>query len=48
MAVTITVTELQAALRLNSGQEETAEVTRLLTYSTEAVTKHAPDAATRP
>ena len=41
MAVTITVAELQAALRLN----DTAEVTRLLAYSTEAVTQHAPNAS---
>ena len=45
MAVTITVTELQAALRLGDTAEETAEVTRLLAYSTEAVTKHAPEAS---
>ena len=41
MAVTIAVADLQAALRLG----DTAEVTRLLAYSTEAVTKHAPNAA---
>ena len=45
MAVTITVAELRAALRLNDTAEETAEVTRLLAYSTEAVVKHAPDAS---
>ncbi len=45
MAVTITVAELRAALRLNDSAEETAEVTRLLAYSTEAVTQHAPDAS---
>ena len=45
MAVTITVAELLAALRLNDTAEETAEVTRLLAYSTEAVTLHAPTAA---
>ena len=45
MAVTLTVAELTAALRLNDTAEETAEVTRLLAYSTEAVTKHAPDAS---
>ena len=45
MAVTLTVAELQAALRLGDSAEETAEVTRLLEYSTEAVTKHAPNAS---
>ena len=44
MAVTITVEELRAALRLNATAEETAEVVRLLAYSTEAVTQHAPQA----
>ena len=49
MAVTITVTELRAALRLNDSAEETAEVTRLLAYSTEAIEQHAPDGQqTRP
>ena len=46
MAVTITVAELLAALRLNDSAEETAEVTRLLAYSTEAVEQHAPTATT--
>ena len=45
MAVTITAEELRAALRLNDTAEETAEVTRLLAYCTEAVTQHAPDAS---
>ena len=45
MAVTLTVAELRAALRLNDSTEETAEVTRLLAYSTEAVTLQAPDAS---
>ena len=44
MAVTLTVEELSAALRLGSTPEETAEATRLLSVSTELVTKHAPDA----
>lgn len=44
MAVTLTVAELAAALRVGDSAEEIAEVTRLLAYSTEAVTKHAPDA----
>ena len=44
MAVTLTVEELRAAFRLNDSTEETAEVTRLLAYATEAVTKHAPNA----
>ena len=45
MAVTLTIAELRAALRLNDTAEETAEVTRLLAYATEAVVKHAPDAS---
>ena len=45
MAVTMTVAELLAALRLGDSAEETAEVTRLLAYATEAVQKHAPNAA---
>ena len=44
MAVTITVADLRAALRLGDSTEETAEVTRLLAYATEAVTKHVPTA----
>ena len=40
----LTVAELAAALRLGDTAEETAEVTRLLTYATEAVTRHAPNA----
>ena len=45
MAVTLTIAELLAALRLNDSAEETAEVTRLLAYATEAVVKHAPGAS---
>ena len=44
MAVTITIEELRAALRLTDSTEETAEVTRLLAYCTEAVEKHVPTA----
>ena len=44
MAVTITVAALREALRMGDSAEETAEVTRLLEYATEAVTRHAPDA----
>ena len=44
MAVTITAAEAAAAIRLGETAEETAEVTRLLNYATEAVTKHAPEA----
>ena len=44
MAVTLTTAELANALRVGDSAEETAEVTRLLAYSTEAVVKHAPDA----
>ena len=45
MAVTLTIEQLRAALRLSDSAEELAEATRLLTYATEAVTKHAPGAA---
>ena len=45
MAVTLTVAELVAALRLGDSAEEHAEVTRLLSYCTEAVTQHAPSAS---
>ena len=45
MAVTMTAAELLAALRLGDSPEETAEVTRLLAYATEAVTQHAADAS---
>ena len=41
MAVTITVDELQAALRLGTTDAETAQATRLLAYATAAVEKHA-------
>ena len=44
MAVTFSVVDLAAALRLEVSAEETAELTRLLSYCTEAVTQHAPGA----
>ena len=44
MAVTLTQAELAAALRLGDTTEETAEVTRLLAYVTEAINKYAPGA----
>ena len=47
MAVTITVAELLAALRLGTTEAETAQATRLLAYATAAVEKHVaicPDA----
>ena len=44
MAVTLTVSELLAALRMGGSAEETAEATRLLAYATGAVVRHAPDA----
>ena len=44
MAVTLTVAELAAAIRLGSSAEETDQATRLLAYVATAVTKHAPDA----
>ena len=46
MAVTITVDELVAALRLGSTVEERAEASRLLTVATAAVTRHLGDAFT--
>ena len=45
MAVTLTVAEMLAALRLGDSAEETAEITRLLAYGSEAVVKHAPGAS---
>ena len=44
MAVTISAAELAAALRVGSSTEETAEVTRLLAYCTEAISKNLGDA----
>ena len=44
MAVTITVAELVAALRLSDSAEELQEATRLLSYASEAVVKHVPTA----
>ena len=44
MSVTITAPELTAAIRVGDSTEETAEVTRLLSYATVAVEHHAPDA----
>lgn len=44
MAVTITVAELSAALRLDDSTEEVAEVTRLLGFATETLSRHLGDA----
>lgn len=44
MAVTMTVAELAAALRLADTPEETAQATRLHAYAIEAVTRDAPAA----
>ena len=44
MAITLTVQQLAAALRLGDSTEEEAEATRLLAYVTEAIKKHAADA----
>ena len=44
MAVTLTVPELLAALRLGETEAETAQATRLLSYSSLAVEKHVPEA----
>ena len=42
MAVTLSVLELAAAIRLGNSTEETAQATRLLATATEIVTRHAP------
>ena len=42
MAITLTVAQLSAALRVGDSAEETAEATRLLAYASAAVTQHAP------
>ena len=47
MAVTLTAAQLREAMRMGDTTEENAEVARLLSYATEAITKHvatAPDA----
>ena len=44
MAVTILRAQLAARLRLGRTQTELDETDQLLTYATEAVTHHAPDA----
>ena len=40
MAVTLTVAELASAIRVGDSTEETAQVTRLLAYATEAISRH--------
>lgn len=45
MAVTITAAALAKRLRIGSSAAELEEVGQLLAYATEAVVKHAPDAA---
>ena len=44
MAVTLTITQLSAAVRLGDSPEELAEITRLHAYATEAVDNYAPEA----
>ena len=44
MAVTLTIAQLSAAVRLGDTAEETAQATRLLNLATQAIAKHAPDA----
>ena len=44
MAITLTVAEVSAAIRLGSSTEETAESTRLLTYVMAAISRHLGDA----
>ena len=45
MAVTFSVVDLAAALRLSDTPEETAEATRLLQYCSEAIAQYAPTAS---
>ena len=40
MAITLTAEQLAAAMRLGTSQEETEQVTRLLAYATEAISRH--------
>ena len=42
MAITITSAQLAAALRVGDSAEETAEVSRILTFASTAVQKFAP------
>ena len=44
MAVTLTQPELSAAIRLGDNAEEVAEATRLLAFTTEAISRHLGDA----
>ena len=44
MAITLTVAELSAAIRLGTSTEETAESARLLTYVMAAISRHLGDA----
>ena len=44
MAITLTVAEVSAAIRLGSSTEETAESMRLLTYVMAAISRHLGDA----
>ncbi|MDE0289439.1 MAG: hypothetical protein OXM88_12840 [bacterium] len=43
MAVTLTSEQLAAAIRVGTTDEETAMVTRLLAYATQAVSRHLAD-----
>ena len=40
MAVTLTASQLAAAIRIGASAEETAQATRLLAYGIEAVSEH--------
>ena len=44
MAITLTQGELSAAIRLGDSPEEVAEATRLLAFTTEAISRHLGDA----
>ena len=45
MAVTLSVQDLRAAVRFGSSADELVELTRVLAYATETVTKYAPTAS---
>ena len=40
MAITLTAAQLAAAMRVGTSPEETEQVTRLLAYATEAISRH--------
>ena len=44
MAINLTAAQLAAAMRVGTSPEETEQVTRLLAYSTESISRHLGDA----